>query len=143
MSESLSDISHDQIAVRSRKLEEMRAAGTDPFRTVFSPTHAAAAAVAAYEEDAESQCVVASAGRLMVMRDMGKSCFAKIQDQTGQIQLYARKDVLGEEAYSWFKKLDIGDIIGVEGELFRTRTGEITIRATRYALVSKSLRPLP
>jgi lysyl-tRNA synthetase class 2 len=143
MSESLSDISHDQVAVRSRKLEEMRAAGIDPFRTVFSPTHTTAAAVAAYKEDAESQCVVASAGRLMVMRDMGKSCFAKIQDQTGQIQLYARKDVLGEETYSWFKKLDIGDIIGVEGELFRTRTGEITIRASRYALVSKSLRPLP
>jgi lysyl-tRNA synthetase class 2 len=143
MSESLSDISHDQIAVRSRKLEEMRAAGTDPYRTVFSPTHTAADALAAYKEDAESQCVVASAGRLMVMRDMGKSCFAKIQDQTGQIQLYARKDVLGEEAYSWFKRLDIGDIIGIEGELFRTRTGEITIRASRYALVSKSLRPLP
>jgi len=79
----------------------------------------------------------------MVMRDMGKSCFAKIQDQTGLIQLYARKDVLGEEAYGWFKKLDIGDIIGIEGELFKTRTGEITVRASRYVLVSKSLRPLP
>jgi lysyl-tRNA synthetase class 2 len=143
MSESLSDISHDQVAVRLRKLEEMRATGIDPYRTAFVPSHTAAEALAAYKDDAETQSVVAAAGRLMVMRDMGKSCFAKIQDQTGLIQLYARKDVLGEEAYGWFKKLDIGDIIGIEGELFKTRTGEITIRASRYVLVSKSLRPLP
>jgi len=143
MTESLSDISHDQVAVRLRKLEEMRAAGADPYRTAFSPTHTTTEALAAFEDEAETQPVVQTAGRLMVMRDMGKSCFAKIQDRNGMIQLYARKDVLGEEAYAWFKRLDIGDIIGVSGELFKTRTGEITIRASRYALVSKSLRPLP
>lgn len=143
MSDSLSDISHDQVAVRLRKLEDLRAAGTDPYRNEFEPTHRTEEAVAAYQEEAETQSTVSCAGRLMVMRDMGKSCFAKIQDQTGMIQLYVRKDVLGEESYADFKRLDIGDIIGVEGLLFKTRTGEITIRATRYVLVSKALRPLP
>jgi lysyl-tRNA synthetase class 2 len=143
MSDSLSDISHDQYAVRLRKLEEMRAGGIDPFRAAFAPTHTASEALAAFNDDAESQAVVLTAGRLIVMRNMGKSCFAKIQDQTGVIQLYVRKDALGDEAYGWFKRLDIGDIIGVEGELFKTKTGEITIRAIAYIMVSKSLRPLP
>lgn len=143
MTESLSDISHDQAAVRLRKLEDLRAAGIDPYRNEFVPTHLTEAALAAYQDGAETQATVGCAGRLMVMRNMGKSCFCKIQDQTGMIQLYARKDVLGEEAYAHFKRLDIGDIIGVEGPLFQTRTGEITIRATQVVLVSKALRPLP
>ncbi len=143
MTERLSDISHDQVAVRLRKLEDLRTTGADPYRNVFEPSHLTDAALAAYQDETETQSTVGCAGRLMVMRDMGKSCFAKIQDQAGTIQLYARKDMLGEEAYGHFKRLDIGDIIGVEGELFKTRTGEITIRATRYVLVSKALRPLP
>jgi lysyl-tRNA synthetase class 2 len=86
---------------------------------------------------------VAVAGRLVVIRDMGKSQFVKILDQQGQIQLYVKKDLVGEEAYARFKKLDLGDFIGAEGTLFKTKTGEITVRVDRYTLVSKALRPLP
>ena len=74
---------------------------------------------------------------------MGKSQFVKILDQQGHIQLYLKKDVIGEEAYAAFKKLDLGDIIGAEGTLFKTKTGEITVRVGNYLLVSKALRPLP
>ena len=108
MTESLSDISHDQYAVRLRKLQDLRAAGMDPYRTSFEPSHFAAAAVAAFCEGAETQASVRCAGRLMIMRDMGKSSFAKIMDQTGLIQLYVRKDVIGEEAYAAFKRLLLG-----------------------------------
>ncbi len=144
MSSSLSDISHDQYAVRLKKLEDLRAAGIDPYRTVFEPKHFSDEAKALYKDDSEEkQATVAVAGRLIVIRAMGKSQFVKIQDQKGIIQLYVRKDVIGDEAYDRFKRLDLGDIIGVEGELFKTKTGEISVRAARYELVSKSLRPLP
>ena len=83
------------------------------------------------------------AGRLLVMRDMGKSQFVKILDQQGLIQLYLKKDVVGEEAYAAFRKLDLGDIIGAEGTLFKTKSGEITVRVERCVLVAKALRPLP
>jgi lysyl-tRNA synthetase class 2 len=83
------------------------------------------------------------AGRLVVIRDMGKSQFVKILDQQGVIQLYVKKDVVGEEAYVAFKKLDLGDIIGAAGTLFKTKTGEITVRVERCELVSKALHPLP
>lgn len=87
--------------------------------------------------------MVAVAGRLVTIRDMGKSQFVKVLDQQGQIQLYVKKDVVGEEGYATFKKLDLGDIIGAEGPLFKTKTGEVTVRVERYTLVSKALRPLP
>lgn len=145
MSSNLSDISHDQLAVRRQKLEDLRSNGVDPFRATFSPTHSALDAVAAYvegqEEDAQAEVKVA--GRLKFIRKMGKAQFVKIQDQTGIIQAYVRIDALGEDAYAQFKKLDTGDIIGVAGTLFVTKTGEVTVRATKYALVSKALRPLP
>lgn len=145
MSSNLSDISHDQLAVRRQKLDDMRSKGVDPFRSSFTPTHTAQSAVAAYVEGAEpeDQPTVSVAGRLKFIRKMGKAQFVKIQDQRGIIQSYVRIDSLGEEAYAEFKKLDAGDIIGVEGPLFVTKTGEVTVRAERYELVSKSLRPLP
>ncbi len=145
MSSNLSDISHDQLAVRRQKLEDLRVQGVDPFRSEFNPTHTAETAVAAYVEgvEPEEQPTVSVAGRLKFIRKMGKAQFVKIQDQSGVIQAYARIDALGEEAYGNFKKLDTGDIIGVEGPLFQTKTGEVTVRAERYALVSKALRPLP
>ena len=86
---------------------------------------------------------VTVAGRLVVIRDMGKSQFVKILDQQGQIQLYEKKDVVGDDAYAAFKKLDLGDIIGASGTLFVTKTGEVTVRVDSYVLVSKALRPLP
>ncbi len=145
MSSNLSDISHDQLAVRRQKLEDMRANGVDPYRSSFCPTHTAKTAVAAYVEGAEDedQPTVSMAGRLKFIRKMGKAQFVKIQDQSGVIQAYVRIDALGEEAYANFKKLDTGDMIGVEGMLFKTKTGEVTVRAVRYEMVSKALRPLP
>jgi len=145
MSSNLSEISHDQLAVRRQKLEDLRSQGVDPFRSSFQPTHTAVSAVAAYVEGAEeeNQPTVSVAGRLKFIRKMGKAQFVKIQDQAGIIQSYVRIDALGEEAYANFKKLDTGDIIGVEGTLFQTKTGEVTVRALRYEMVSKALRPLP
>src|SRR5665213_4607577 len=112
MSEIPNEITHDQHAVRRQKLADLRAAGADPFRASFSPTHFSAAALAAYVDGQDHAVPVAVAGRLVVIRDMGKSQFAKILDQEGQIQIYVKKDVIGDEAYLGFKKLDLGDFIG-------------------------------
>jgi lysyl-tRNA synthetase class 2 len=145
MSETPStDISHDQHAVRRGKLAEMRATGFDPFRANVSPTHFSQDAKALYVEGQDNAVTVTVAGRLVTFRVQGGSSFVKIQDQQGVIQLYFRKDVLGEERYQFFKKgLDLGDIIGVTGTLFLTKTGEITVRVDAFTLVSKALRPLP
>ena len=143
MSEIPAEITHDQHAVRRRKLAEMRAAGVDPFRAEFEPTHFSGEALKAYVEGRDNEVPVAVAGRLVTIRDMGKSQFAKILDQQGEIQLYARKDVMGDDAYAAFRKLDLGDIIGVKGMLFRTKAGEVTVRADSCVLLAKALRPLP
>ena len=143
MSDTHSDISHDQHAVRRQKLADMRAAGFDPFRASFATTHFSGEALKAYVDGQENVVAVAVAGRLVTMRDMGKSQFVKILDQQGQIQLYVKKDVVGDDAYAAFKKLDLGDIIGAKGTLFKTKTGEITVRVDSYTLVAKALRPLP
>jgi len=137
------DISHDQHAVRRQKLAELREAGSDPFRASFTPTHFADEALAAHVEGEDNAVTVAVAGRIVTRRDMGKSQFLKILDQSGLIQLYVKKDVVGEENYPAFKKLDLGDFIGVTGTLFMTRTGEVTVRVGNYTLVAKALRPLP
>ena len=143
MSDLPSDISHDQHAVRRQKLAEMRAAGFDPFRANVATTHFSAEALKAYVDGQDYTVPVTVAGRLVVIRDMGKSQFVKILDQQGQIQLYVKKDVVGEAAYAAFKKLDLGDIIGATGTLFKTKTGEVTVKADSYTLVAKALRPLP
>lgn len=143
MSEIPQDITHDQHAVRRQKLADLRAGGVDPFRANFRTSHFSAEAIQAYVEGQENVVAVAVAGRLVAIRDMGKSQFVKILDQQGQIQLYLKKDVVGDEAFAAFKKLDLGDIIGVQGTLFKTKTGEITVRVDRYTLVAKALRPLP
>ena len=143
MSDIPQDISHDQHAVRRQKLADMRGAGFDPFRANFAPTHFSGEALKAYVEGQENTVTVAVAGRLVVIRDMGKSQFVKVLDQQGQIQLYVKKDVVGDDAYAAFKKLDLGDIVGVKGTLFKTKTGEVTVRVDTYTLVAKALRPLP
>ena len=143
MSDTSPDISHDQHAVRRQKLADLRAAGVDPFRSTVATTHFSQDAIGAYVEGQENVASVSVAGRLVVIRDMGKSQFVKILDQQGVIQLYVKKDVVGDEAYAAFKKLDLGDIIGATGTLFKTKTGEITVRADTYTLVAKALRPLP
>jgi lysyl-tRNA synthetase, class II len=143
MSEIPADITHDQHAVRRQKLAELRAAGTDPFRAEFSTTHFSGEALQAYVEGQDNTVAVAVAGRLVTIRDMGKSQFVKILDQQGEIQLYLKKDVVGDDAYAAFKKLDLGDIIGAKGTLFKTKTGEITVRVDAFVLLAKALRPLP
>lgn len=138
------DISHDQHAVRRQKLADMRAAGFDPFRANVATTHFSQDAKALYVDGQDYAATVTVAGRLVTFRVQGGSSFVKIQDQQGIIQLYFRKDVLGEDRYGFFKKsLDLGDIIGVTGALFKTKTGEITVRVDAFTLVSKALRPLP
>ncbi len=133
----------DLRAVRQGKLRELKEAGTDPFRTNCRQSHTSAQALAAFCEEDEAGPAVAVAGRIVVLRLMGKAAFAKILDRDGQIQLYFKRDVVGEVAFDAFKKLDLGDHIGAEGTLFKTRTGEITVRVESYVLVSKALRPLP
>jgi lysyl-tRNA synthetase, class II len=134
----------DLFAVRRAKLDAWRALGRDPFAANWQQTHTSAEALAAAPDDEAPSPVVSCAGRLTAIRVMGKASFARILDRAGTIQLYLQRDVIGEEDYQHFKKLiDLGDIIGVEGTLFRTQAGEITLRVQRYTLVSKALRPLP
>ena len=143
MSEIPADITHDQHAVRRQKLAELRAGGVDPFRNELATTHFSAEALAAYVEGQDNAVKVAVAGRLVTIRDMGKSQFAKILDQQGELQLYVKKDVVGDDAYAAFRKLDLGDIVGATGTLFKTKTGEITVRVESCVLLAKALRPLP
>jgi lysyl-tRNA synthetase class 2 len=144
MNDIPSDISHDQHAVRRQKLAELRAGGQDPFRANVAITHFSQDAKALYVDGQDYAVNVTVAGRLVTFRVQGGSSFVKIQDQQGQIQVYFRKDVLGEERYAQFKRLlDLGDIIGVTGSLFKTKTGEVTVRVESFTLVSKALRPLP
>jgi lysyl-tRNA synthetase, class II len=143
MSEIPADITHDQHAVRRQKLADLRAGGIDPFRAEFATTHFSAEALKAYVEGQDNAVHVAVAGRLVTIRDMGKSQFAKVLDQQGEIQLYIKKDVVGDDAYAAFKKLDLGDIIGAKGTLFKTKTGEVTVRVEAFTLLAKALRPLP
>ncbi len=135
--------SSDLRAVRLARLQELRAAGHDPFTANWPQTHTSAQALKLYVEGQEFGPEVSVAGRLMVFREMGKASFIKLLDRDGIIQVYVRKDEVGEEGYAAFKKLDFGDILGVAGPVFKTKTGEITIRAKKYALVAKALRPLP
>jgi lysyl-tRNA synthetase class 2 len=140
---TVAEVSHDLRAVRQLRLDELRATGQDPFLANWEQTHTSEQAKQLLPEGAEEGPAVSVAGRIVMFNDMGKSSFVKILDRDGPIQLYVKKDVIGEGAYAAFKKLDLGDIIGAAGTLFKTRTGETTVRATQYALVAKALRPLP
>ncbi len=128
--------------VRREKLSDLQANGKNPFViTKYDVTHHAADILAHYEELEGRQ--VTLAGRVMQKRVMGKASFCNILDQTGNIQSYVARDSIGEEEYKDFKKLDIGDIVGLEGEVFKTKTGEISIHASAVKLLSKSLQILP
>jgi lysyl-tRNA synthetase class 2 len=136
--------------VRLEKLEAIRAAGVDPYPPRVERTHTAAEAVELFERaeaDGAADDLPGSiklAGRIMSLRVMGRASFAHIQDGTGQIQIFLKEDLLGEEHYAFFKDhFDLGDFIGVTGRLFRTRTGEVTLEVHAYALLAKSLHPLP
>ena len=137
----------EQVLVRRQKLADLRAAGCDPFTITKFPQDAYSADLkaeyASLPNEADAGRTAALAGRMMSKRVMGKASFAHLRDDKGDIQLYVRRDELGEEAYAAFKKLDVGDIIGVKGEVFRTKTGELSLRVTELTLLAKSLRPLP
>ena len=141
--------STSELAVRREKLNSLYESGNNPFEiTKYDRTHESVDAIAYFEEKestlAEGETIsVRLAGRMVSRRIMGKASFAHILDGKGKIQLYVARDAVGEDVYAGFKKWDIGDIIGVEGHLFRTRTGEISVHATGITLLAKSLLPLP
>ena len=133
---------NDQMQIRREKLAALQAEGRDPFVQTKFDFNADSAAIKA-DYDAYEGKTVRVAGRLMSKRGQGKVMFCDLQDSTGKIQIFVKIDEMGEEEYSRFKKNDIGDIVGVEGEIFKTQTGEISIRAKSIVLLSKSLLPLP
>ena len=138
----------DQLKVRREKLHNLREKGLDPFGKRFERTHQTEDIIAEYsefekEELEEKEVSVTIAGRIMTKRGKGKAGFAHIQDLTGQIQIYVRKDEIGEEAYEIFNTADLGDIVGVTGVIFKTKVGELSIKVKSFELLTKSLRPLP
>jgi len=143
LSEGTQDQSTDQYQVRLQKLNGLREAGIEPFAYRFAKTHSSKELLDNYEQLAESGTRVSIAGRLMTVRVMGKSIFAHMQDDAGQIQVYVKKDAVPEEQFKLFKKADLGDIYGVSGTLFTTRMGEKTVHVSELQILAKSLRPLP
>ncbi len=136
--------SGSELTVRREKLEALRAAGNDPFvLTKYDVTSDSASILASFSDDCEEKITVRIAGRMISRRVMGKASFVHLYDKAGRIQLYVRRDDVGEELYASFKKWDIGDIIGVEGFVFRTQTGEVSVHVTSMTLLTKSLLPLP
>ena len=136
-----------QAAVRRQKLADLKAAGNDPFTITKYPQDAYSADLktefAELPAEAETGRIVTLAGRMMSKRVMGKASFAHLRDQKADIQIFVKRDLLGDEAYAAFKKLDIGDLIGCRGEVFRTKMGELSVRISELTLLAKSLLPLP
>jgi lysyl-tRNA synthetase class 2 len=144
MSEELNDL----LQVRREKLASLREKGLDPFGKRFDRTHNTREIKELYEnltnEELEEKDVTAKiAGRIMTKRGKGKAGFAHLQDLQGQIQLYVRKDAVGDDQYEIFNSVDLGDIVGVTGTVFRTKVGELSIKVKDFVLLTKSLRPLP
>ncbi|MBW8351523.1 lysine--tRNA ligase [Bacillus sp. IITD106] len=139
---------NDQVRVRRDKMTSLRESGIDPFGKRFERTHDTQEIKELYdqlskEELDEKSVSVTIAGRIMTKRGKGKAGFAHIQDLPGQIQIYVRQDAVGEEQYNLFNTVDLGDIVGVTGTVFKTKVGELSIKAKEFTLLSKSLRPLP
>ncbi|MGI9141472.1 MAG: lysine--tRNA ligase [Gemmatimonadaceae bacterium] len=139
----MSDELNFVMQARRDKLDALLAGGEQVFGYSFERSHSAAAAVPLLSSDAEEGQIVSVAGRIVAWRAHGKTAFAHVADESGKIQLYFRKDELGEDRFSVLQQYDLGDIVGVKGPLFRTKTGEVTIRVTEFELLAKSLRPLP
>jgi lysyl-tRNA synthetase, class II len=139
---------NDQFLVRREKMNTMRENGLDPFGKRFDRTNSIQELIEQYgeleKEDLEGKSVAVSlAGRMMTKRGKGKAGFANIQDLTGQIQVYIRQDAIGEDSYKVFDSSDLGDIIGVEGTLFKTKVGELSVKVQNFVFLTKALRPLP
>jgi lysyl-tRNA synthetase class 2 len=138
---------HEQIVVRRKKLTEIRERGINPYPNDFRPDHTTAEVHARFgtlEEQALATVPpVSVAGRIMALRDFGKAGFLHVQDRAGRLQIHARRDRLGDDRFELYRLLDLGDLIGVAGRPFRTRTGELTLEASDLRLLAKALRPLP
>ncbi|EKN68005.1 lysine--tRNA ligase [Schinkia azotoformans] len=139
---------NDQLLVRREKLAQFRDKGIDPFGKRFERSDTTKSLKEQYdqfskEELEEKSIVVSVAGRIMTKRGKGKAGFAHIQDLNGQVQIYVRQDAVGEEQYETFDKADLGDIVGVSGEVFKTKVGELSIKVKEFTFLSKALRPLP
>lgn len=134
---------NEQMQVRIDKMHKIEEHGWKPFGHRFLFTHRAADIAAQFDELSEKETEVTMAGRVMAIRGHGKTCFMDMQDKTGRIQVYVRKDVIGEENYALIKLMDIGDTVGITGTAFRTHMGELSIKAASVEMLSKSLRPLP
>jgi lysyl-tRNA synthetase class 2 len=133
------DETNSLVEQRKAKLASLRAKGINPFANKFTPTETTAQARANYVEGRP----VALAGRITAHREMGKSMFIDIKDQSGRMQVYAQKQALGDEQFDIFKHLDLGDFIGVNGEMFTTKTGEISVKLASFVILAKALRPPP
>lgn len=134
---------NEQMQVRIDKMHKIEEHGWKPFGYRFLYTHRAADIAAQFDELSEKETEVKMAGRIVAIRGHGKTCFMDMQDKTGRIQVYVRKDVIGEENYALIKLMDIGDTVGITGTAFRTHMGELSIKANSVEMLSKSLRPLP
>lgn len=140
---------NDQLMVRREKMQQMTEANVNPFAAGFERTHLSQELVESFnhlDKDmlAEQERIYVSvAGRVVSKRGKGKAGFAHVLDMAGQIQLYVRQDSVGEEQYPWFKVVDLGDIVGAKGYLFKTNTGELSVRVTEFTPLTKALRPLP
>lgn len=134
---------NEQMQVRIDKMHKIEEHGWKPFGYRFLYTHRAADIAAQFDELSEKETEVKMAGRIMAIRGHGKTCFMDMQDKTGRIQVYVRKDVIGEENYALIKLMDIGDTVGITGTAFRTHMGELSIKANSVEMLSKSLLPLP
>ncbi len=131
------------IALRTAKLERLRARGLDPYPARFHPSHTARQAADLLEGRDEFADPVSVAGRITAMRGMGKATFIDLRDGSGRIQTYLKEDVLGPETYEILHDLDLGDFLGVHGPLFRTKTSEPTVQVERFTVLAKALRPPP
>lgn len=141
--ELITDIPQEDIfSQRKNRAETLITQGANPYGAAFPGTESTADARLKYKEGEEG-ITVRVAGRITAWRDMGKSIFADVKDSSGRMQIYAQKNGLGDELFDIFKKTDIGDIMGIDGVLFMTHKGELTIKISAYTLLSKSLRPLP
>jgi lysyl-tRNA synthetase class 2 len=136
-------VSHRIISERVAKLQLLKARGIEPYARKYTVTHTALEVLSSFETMEREQVSISVAGRLVSKRAHGKASFGHVLDRSGRLQVYLKEDVLGPEGYALFELLDVGDIVGVRGPVFRTRTGEITVKVENLALLSKSLRPLP
>lgn len=134
---------NDQMLIRREKLDKIRALGVEPYGQKFNWDHHAADIRANAEQLEKEETHVRIAGRMMIRRGQGKTAFCVIRDQSGDIQVYFKRDELSENEWALFKLVDIGDILGIEGTVFTTHTGELTVRVIHFTMLSKSLRPLP